>query len=488
MDTMIQLYMEDTEEILQKAEKCLIRLEMEYSTENINELFRIAHTIKGSSQMVGYEDIGNVMHKIEDMLDCVRNGSILFDQSIVSLCFKGLDIVKQMLEYKKENENNEMPKDLSDEALKINEDIAALIGFNKKQEKKVMAEQPAMGIVSSLLNKEAKGRNKYYVTFFIDEDAPMVSPVLLMILKSVEDIGTIAYSSVTDSYFSELSSENAISTFDIILCTNMEEAELYTYFDLFYVKGINIVDLTRSKLEENDYFFNDADHIFYSIVLKIFIKLYYLLFNRSKAIKINEEEPNIIEALYSIEFLYNEAVNVSDKMKNKDQISSFMKDLNDFFILITKMYKRKKDTKEKLHSNIQFQMLNLAKRAYIYSKGKYLFRIFKPGKEDFVSRLSNFIEKVNKSATLAIFIDLSNLDLLCENEIKALIEFKNQLKVYEIEVGIIAEGPYARRIINIFDSIKPVEEFNLFKSEFDAVLGMLCSQNFCHSLFKDHGE
>jgi len=52
--------------------------------------------------MVEYEDIGNIMHKIEDMLDCARNGSILFDQSIVSLCFEGLDIVKKMLQYKKE--------------------------------------------------------------------------------------------------------------------------------------------------------------------------------------------------------------------------------------------------------------------------------------------------------------------------------------------------------------------------------------------------
>ncbi|MBZ4669024.1 MAG: signal transduction histidine kinase, partial [Defluviitaleaceae bacterium] len=125
MDTMFQLYMEDTEEMLQKAEECLIRLEMEYSSVEINELFRIAHTIKGSSHMVGYEDIGNIMHKIEDMLDCARNGFILFDQDIVSLCFKGLDIVKQMLEYKKEG-SGEVPKDLMDEALMINEDVGAL--------------------------------------------------------------------------------------------------------------------------------------------------------------------------------------------------------------------------------------------------------------------------------------------------------------------------------------------------------------------------
>jgi len=55
--------MEETEDMLQRAEECIIRLEMEYSDLDVNELFRIAHTIKGSSYMVGYEDIGKIMHK-----------------------------------------------------------------------------------------------------------------------------------------------------------------------------------------------------------------------------------------------------------------------------------------------------------------------------------------------------------------------------------------------------------------------------------------
>ncbi len=79
MDAVIQSYMEEAEELLEKAEECIIRLEKEYSLVDVNELFRIAHTIKGFSRMMGYEDIGNLMYKIEDMLDCARNGSALFD-------------------------------------------------------------------------------------------------------------------------------------------------------------------------------------------------------------------------------------------------------------------------------------------------------------------------------------------------------------------------------------------------------------------------
>jgi len=191
MDAMIQYYMEETEDMLQKAEECLIRLEMEYSSTDVNELFRIAHTIKGSSQMVGYEDIGDIMHKIEDMLDGARNNSILFDQSIVSLCFKGLDMVKKMLQHKKEQGSQEMMDDFINDATRIKEMIEAFIRANKKGGEKNATEESAKGIVSSLLNKKPKGKNRFYITFFIEEDAPMVSPVFMMILKTIGEMGIL---------------------------------------------------------------------------------------------------------------------------------------------------------------------------------------------------------------------------------------------------------------------------------------------------------
>jgi chemotaxis protein histidine kinase CheA len=174
--------MEETEDMLQKAEECIIRLEMEYSAADVNELFRIAHTIKGSSQMVGYVDIGNLMHKIEDMLDCTRNGSIVFDQSIVSLCFEGLDTVKKLLQNEKEPDSEERMSDLDGAAARLNETIEVFIKVNKKEEKAVTPE-PELGIISSLLSITPKGKRKYYITFFIEEDAPMVSPVIMIILE-----------------------------------------------------------------------------------------------------------------------------------------------------------------------------------------------------------------------------------------------------------------------------------------------------------------
>lgn len=470
MDTMIQSYMEETEDMLQKAEECIIRLERDYSSVEVNELFRIAHTIKGSSYMVGYEDIGNLMHKIEDMLDCVRNGSILFDQSIVSFCFDGLDIVKKMLQYKTEPCSSKIMEEHIRESLRISESIAGFIKANKQEKEKTVVKQPKMGIVSTLLNREPKGKNKYYITFLIEEDAPMISPVLMMILKGIEKIGTLMYSSVTDEYFSGSVTVNGRTAFDTILSTDIAEAELYTYFDVFYVEKINIINLTRSIHEANDYCFNESDPTPY-IILRVLRKLYNIVFSQFREFKPNQEELAIIKNLQS------EVTAALAGRRNKSKADAYINEFNELFNLIMKLYDGKLRTDEKLWEIGQEHMIKLIDDLYHEIKGKYIVRTYKSEKDNFIQNLNNFIGMVNKATTSIILIDISKLNILHVNEVKDLIKLKKQLQGQNIEISMIAEGAGARRIMNIFDSIKPVEDFKVFTSELAAILSAFCSKD-----------
>ena len=478
MDTMFQSYMEETEEMIQKAEECIIRLEIEYSSNDVNELFRIAHTIKGSSLMMGYDDIGNLMHKIEDMLDYARNGSIPFDQSIVELCFEGLDCVKKMLQYKSEPGSQELMSSIDNDATRIIEMVEAFIRANKKEDEKIAYEEPDIGIISSMLSKKTEGKNKYYVTFFIEEDAPMISAVLMIILNSVGEIGTLVYSSVSDSYFNNDHIDNDIKTFDIIICTDIDEVELYTYLDLFYIEGINIVDLSKSKLNKSDYYFNNGDNTYYIIITRNFITLYNLLFIQPKEFKINKEDIHIIESLN------DETANAFTMINNKGKISEFTKEFNEIYSFILRVYDGQMVVAEKILHGIQTKMLKLMERTYTHTKGKYIFSIFKSEKDGFIHRLRDFVEKVNKTSISIILIDLSELDILQANEVKELIQIKKQLENDDIAIAIIAEGNGTRTIINIFDSIKPLEEFNVFRSELDVILGMFHSVKFLNRISK----
>jgi two-component system, chemotaxis family, sensor kinase CheA len=476
MDDMIQAYMEETEDMLQRAEECIIRLEMEYSSVDVNELFRIAHTIKGSSHMVGYEDIGNLMHKIEDMLDCARNGLILFDQSIVSLCFEGLDIVKKMLEHKSEQGPQEISESLISAALRISEMIEVFIRVNRSVDEKPVIVQEELGIISSHLAKKPRGENKYYITFFIEEDAPMVSPVLMMVLNSVEDIGTLIYSSFGDDYFSGSSQIDDIKTYDIIISTDIDEAELYTYFALFYIEKINIVDISRSKVEENDHSFIGDDNTFHLIIMKAFLWMYKIVFTLSKELKLKKTDIDMMISHHS------KATDAFSKMKSKNVINNFISDFDELYSHIIEINEGQVVLDEKLLHQIKTQVTKLMERQHISLRGKGIVKVFKSGEDSFISRLKNFIGMLDKSSTAIILIDLSKLKVLQENEVKDLIEVKKQLKDQDIGIGIIASGPYARRIINVFDSITEVEEFNVYRSEMNAILDMFNSEDTFQSI------
>ncbi len=392
MDTMLQAYMEETDELMQKAEDCIIRLEKEYSSVEINELFRIAHTIKGTSHVIGFDDIGNLMHKIEDMLDYTRNGDILFDQSIVSTCFEGLDTVKKMLVNRSGTCSLELRDSLNSAASRISDTIEGLIKANKNDQKKAVVEQTEVGLVASLLNQRDKGKNKYYISFFLEEDAPMVSPVFMMILKNVEEIGSLTYSSVDDQYFQETSVDNEVNTLDIIISTDLEETELYTCFDIIYIERINIVDLSRSKVKCKDIYLSNGG-------------------------------------------------------SNSTSCTTFTQDLYGVF-------------------------------------SKYLIRTFKPEKDGFTNQMKTFFNSVKKATTLMVSIDTSQLSIIDENEIKELIESKRVLSIDNIEMSIIVGGPYDRRINNIFDSIRAVEEFQVYRNEMEAVRKVFRSDECFQKLIK----
>ncbi|WP_278277893.1 Hpt domain-containing protein [Acetobacterium bakii] len=465
---MIQLYLEETEDMLQKAEECMIRLEVEYSGADINELFRIAHTIKGSSHMVGYVDVGNLMHKIEDMLDCARNGSILFEQSIVSLCFEGLDITKKMLLCKKRQGSDEIMESITNDAQRISETIEIFIRVNKQEEVVAVIRQPEPGIISSYLGKPSDGKNTYFITFFFEEEVPMISPVVVMILNSVEEMGTLIFSSVDDNYFSGNSSKQELKTYEIIISTATDEAELYAYFALNYVEKINIVDLSRSKLAQNDHSFLHSNDTLYVVILKALMELH--------RIDLSQEVITSREELDAMKFL-SEAVKALSSQKKNPMVDNFLDDFKKINDQIIKFFEGPADIDNNISSNYQKQVVRLIEKSFHYTKGKQVVSFFKADKDSFISRLRNFVGKMNKTSTFILLIDVSQLTVLHEDEVRALIEIRNQIEAKGIVIGIIAEGYQVRSIINIFDSIRNVENFHVSKSGLEAILRSFNSED-----------
>lgn len=68
----------------------------------IDEIFRAAHTLKGSSATVQMDELSGFTHLVEDVLDAIRSGKVMVGAEIVDTLLAGLDIIKAMLDERAE--------------------------------------------------------------------------------------------------------------------------------------------------------------------------------------------------------------------------------------------------------------------------------------------------------------------------------------------------------------------------------------------------
>lgn len=64
----------------------------------INAIFRAAHTLKGMSGMIGMSRVSRVSHHLEDMLDKLRMGKLVFSAEIFNVLVDGVDLLQKMIE------------------------------------------------------------------------------------------------------------------------------------------------------------------------------------------------------------------------------------------------------------------------------------------------------------------------------------------------------------------------------------------------------
>jgi chemosensory pili system protein ChpA (sensor histidine kinase/response regulator) len=97
--SIIEFFLVEAGEHLQNLNKGLLSLEKDPNdTTMIDELFRAAHTLKGSAAMMGFQGVSDVAHKAEDMLDQYRSGTIPICKETLNFLFDSVDAVKVMVD------------------------------------------------------------------------------------------------------------------------------------------------------------------------------------------------------------------------------------------------------------------------------------------------------------------------------------------------------------------------------------------------------
>jgi two-component system chemotaxis sensor kinase CheA len=90
--SLLPVYLDEAEEQIQALSDTLLRLEqVPDDQETLRDAFRLVHTIKGSSTMMGFDQVKELTHHLETFFDQLRSGKRAVDRTFLDLCFRALD-------------------------------------------------------------------------------------------------------------------------------------------------------------------------------------------------------------------------------------------------------------------------------------------------------------------------------------------------------------------------------------------------------------
>lgn len=193
----LDMYIYETNTLLEQLESSVLEAEKanDFSQDNVNEIFRIMHTIKGSSAMMEFDTLATIAHRIEDLFFIIRENSM----SVVSEANRPtlFDLVFQSIDYfRGEVDKIESDQPLSKDIDNFLSDINSLITKIKTGDNSAApapaaaapaAPAPAAPAAESVAVSSGNRDFPYELRVFFDEGCGMENLRSFMLVTSVRD-------------------------------------------------------------------------------------------------------------------------------------------------------------------------------------------------------------------------------------------------------------------------------------------------------------
>jgi len=188
MSKYVKMYVSESQDRLQRMDGLLLALEQDGAERGaIDTLFREAHSIKGMSASMGYEELAKVSHRMEDFLEQYRGGKGTLERGGVDLLFEGVDLLRRAVE---EIAAGSVPTLKSDEYLAKMATLILKVAPAASAPAGPAAAEPAR-------RGPSLGRQQFAVDLRIAADAPLPSARAYITLRRVRDLGELIRSAPT---------------------------------------------------------------------------------------------------------------------------------------------------------------------------------------------------------------------------------------------------------------------------------------------------
>jgi len=232
-DQYIDIFLDESKDHLQNLNESILRLEE--SPDNldiVNEIFRIAHTLKGMAGTMGFEIITKLTHKLENILDGVRSHKFDLNRDMIDILFEGLDILDLQIK-SIEEDGKEKALDISDiiNRLDILEKGGSLSENMSGQNSAILQSSTANSNEKDDLNLSKddalalyhtakammdEGYLIYKISVSLEEKCMLKSARAFIVFKNLEDAGEVIFSNPSSD---DIESESFEGKFTVLFMT-----------------------------------------------------------------------------------------------------------------------------------------------------------------------------------------------------------------------------------------------------------------------------
>ncbi|HQL80696.1 MAG TPA: chemotaxis protein CheA [Spirochaetota bacterium] len=253
------IFLEEADEQLQELNQNL--LELEKNPENleiINNIFRAAHSLKSSAAFVGLNELSDLAHMMENLLQGIRDGGMSVTSEIIDIIFRCFDEIHNVIDTIASGEKPEQSLQwLIDDIQTICENTS-----KTKQPKKKAAEAAAprakkdSGIPRTMLDGELRrriregiqsGKSCYEVTVYIEEMAQMKWVKAQLVVSNLGKISDIV---VTFPSIEDLNDDEVNNIFKAVILTGSSIENVWRSANLDLIYRIDVRPLVIARKDD----------------------------------------------------------------------------------------------------------------------------------------------------------------------------------------------------------------------------------------------
>ena len=251
----LEMFFAESEEYIMILNDNILKLENEPDNMDVlNSLFRAAHSLKGMAATMRFNNLTELTHKMENMLDQIRNHKMKVNTEIIDLLFAGIDYIEETVRQIKDDGSDEL--DFSDYLAELEKKIAADNAATVKQED-IEEEVNNDFLTLAKDEKYTIDDNKkeldsvYAVNVKLDSDTQFKQVRASMIFKSAAELGYVFKSIPKVDEVEEANLED--NKVKLVMISNQEQENIEDEFaGITDVKDVMLKTINTEVPEKDD--------------------------------------------------------------------------------------------------------------------------------------------------------------------------------------------------------------------------------------------